>query len=148
MMKVYWDTLDLENTLQREVDRIFHGFARPLLGARETVTPSYPQVHLGQDNDNLYAEVEAPGVDPKSLEVSIEDNILQVTGKREEATDDKEGVRWIRRERHGGEFAQRVRLPIEVEVDKVAADYAQGILKITLPKTAATKPKQIEIKVS
>ena len=147
-MKVYWDTLDLETTMQREVDRIFNSFARPLLGVRRTAPPRYPEVNLGQDNDNLYAEVEAPGIDPKSLEVSIEDNTLHLSGKRSTATECNDDVRWIRRERNDGAFSQRVPLPIEIDEEKVTADYEQGILRVTLPKAAAAKPKRIEVKVS
>ena len=148
MMKVYWDTLDLETTLQREVDRIFNSVARPLLGMRHATPLRYPEVSLGQDGDNLYAELEAPGIDPKSLEVSIEDNTLHLSGKREDATESNVDVRWVRRERNEGAFAQRVPLPIEIDTAKVTAEYEQGILRVTLPKAAAAKPKRIEVKVS
>ena len=147
-MKVYWDTLDLDTTMQREVDRIFNSFAQPLLGVRRTAPPRYPEVNLGQDSDNLYAEIEAPGIDPKSLEVNMEDNTLHLSGKRDDATASKEDVRWIRHERNDGAFSQRVRLPVEIDAEKVTGDYEQGILRVTLPKSSAAKPKRIEVNVS
>lgn len=147
-MKIYWDTLDLDTTLQQQVDSIFNSVVRPRLGVRNAAPSHVPELNLGQDNDNLYAELEAPGIDPKSLEVSIEDNTLLLSGKREGATESNDDVRWIRRERNDGAFSQRVRLPLEIDADKVTAEYEQGILRVTLPKAAAAKPKQIEVKVS
>lgn len=147
-MKIYWDTLDLDTTLQQQVDSIFNSVVRPRLGVRYAAPSHVPELNLGQDNDNLYAELEAPGIDPKSLEVSIEDNTLLLSGKRESVTESNDDVRWIRRERNDGAFSQRVRLPIEIDADKVTAEYEQGILRVTLPKAAAAKPKQIEVKVS
>ena len=146
-MRIYWDTPELQTSLQREVDRIFHGFARPLLGLRQAALEARPNVSLGQDEDNLYVEAVAPGIDPASLEVTLEDNVLRIEGKRE-AGAENDDVRWLRRERVHGAFTHRLRIPVEVDAEKIEAAYAHGVLKVTLPKAAAAKPRRIEVKAS
>lgn len=147
-MKIYWDTLDLDRTLQHQVDRIFNSVVRPRLAMCPAAASQHPGRNLGQDNDNLYVEIEVPGIDPKSLEVSIEDNMLHLSGKREESAASNDDIRWIRRERSDGEFSQRINLAVEIDAEKVTANYEQGILRVTLPKAAAAKAKHIEVNVS
>jgi len=91
-------------------------------------------------------EALAPGVDPKSLELSVLQGALTIKGE-------KPGLAQVaaeayhRNERAAGRFIRTIELPTEVEADKVRADYRNGLLLITLPKAAAARPRQVPITV-
>ena len=107
-----------------------------------------PAVDIYQDKDNLYVEIPLVGVKPENVEVSIEDNILTISGKSEDKKEIKEKD-YIRKEIRQGEFRRVIKLPVEVKEDKAAAETVSGLLKITIPKTNKTisKGKRIPIKV-
>jgi len=104
--------------------------------------------YIYQDKDNLYVEIPLVGVKPENVEVSIEDNILTISGKSEDKKEIKEKD-YIRKEIRQGEFRRVIKLPVEVKEDKAAAETVSGLLKITIPKTNKTisKGKRIPIKV-
>jgi len=130
---------------QREVDAFLNKlFVGP---ARMPQPAQGPAVHTGEDADHLYVELVAPGIEPGAFEISVEENALRISGKRERP-EHTEGVRWHRSERPSGQFTHRLRLPMHVDRDKITADYRNGILTITLPKAEAAKPRQIEVRVS
>jgi len=103
-----------------------------------------PAVDIYQDKDNLYVEIPLVGVKPENVEVSIEDNILTISGKSEDKKEIKEKD-YIRKEIRQGEFRRVIKLPVEVKEDKAAAETGSGLLKITIPKEERAKPKQIKI---
>lgn len=140
------------DALRREVDKVFEeaGFGRQTRPfSRVAFLPglqsrAYPLVNLSEDNDAVYVEALAPGVDPKSLNVSVLRNQLTLSGEKNggPATNGKE---YHRSERAGGKFVRTLSLSTEVDADKVKADYKDGILLVTLPKAEKAKPKQIAI---
>lgn len=113
----------------------------PGRGARQ-----YPLVNLSEDEGNVYVEALAPGVDPKSLELSVVQGSLTIKGE-------KPGLAQVaaeayhRNERAAGRFLRTIELPAEVEAGKVRADYRNGLLLITLPKAEAARPRQVPITV-
>ena len=146
-----WGDLD---ALRREIDRTFQTFWSdrgpqhwrvaflPGRGARQ-----YPLVNLSEDEGNLYVEALAPGVDPKSLDLSVLQGALTIKGEKPglaQVTADA----YHRNERAAGRFTRTIELPVEVEGDKVQADYRNGLLLVTMPKSQAAKPKQIQINVA
>jgi len=130
--------------LQREIDRMLDGFgcAFPHTGEQ------CPSANLGQDNEHYFVEMLLPGVAPNALEVTVEEGVLRITGKREDAVKRDEKVVWHVSERHTGEFTQRLRLPKDSDTQAVAASYSDGVLVVTVPKLPKTEPKKIEINVS
>jgi HSP20 family protein len=104
-----------------------------------------PALDLYQNNDNIVAVVELPGMRKEDIEISLQDGVLTIGGERK---DEKlaEGV--ARSERFVGKFRRSVTLPTRVDVNKVNATYKDGILKVTLPKAEDAKPKQIQINFS
>ncbi len=107
-----------------------------------------PAMDIYQDKNNLYVEIPLIGVDPKNLEISIDDNILTIQGKKEEKKEVKEKD-YLRKEIKKGAFRRVVKLPIEVKGNKATAESIKGMLKITIPKAAkaTSQSKKIPIKI-
>jgi len=106
-----------------------------------------PRVDVTEDNDNLYVTAEVPGVDKNDVKVSVVEDVLTVSGeKKTEQRDEKKN--YYRIERNYGSFSRSFTLPAEISVDKIAAEYKDGVLHVTLPKTEEAKivEKQIDIK--
>jgi HSP20 family protein len=104
-----------------------------------------PLLNLWEDDENLYAEADLPDVQADKLEVLVnEGNQLTIQGERK-APDIKNAV-WHRQERPHGQFVRTVTLPMLVDAEKVEARFEQGVLKLTLPKSAAAKPRKINVK--
>lgn len=145
-----WDELEL---LRKEIDRTFQDFegGRWPRAWRTAFLPGtaarrYPLVNLSEDANNLYVEALAPGVDPKSLDLSVLQGRLSIRGEKpglEQVTAEA----YHRNERATGRFHRVIDLPVSVDADKVKADYKDGLLLITLPKSEAAKPKHIAVTV-
>jgi HSP20 family protein len=106
-----------------------------------------PRVDVTEDNDNLYVTAEVPGVDKKDVKVSVVGDVLTISGeKKTEQRDEKKN--YYRIERNYGSFSRSFTLPAEISVDKIAAEYKDGVLHVTLPKTEEAKvvEKQIDVK--
>jgi len=145
---------DLE-TLRREVERAFESYAgeRPLNALfRNPLTSifarAFPQINMSEDKDAVYVEALAPGVDPASLEISVIRDTLRIAGEKQPIKMEVKSEAFHRNERQSGKFVRTITLPVDVDGDKVTADYKNGVLLITLPKAEAAKPKQIEVKVN
>lgn len=91
----------------------------------------------------IMVEMEVPGVKSHEIEISVVENELAVKVEREEKA--AEGTTYHRRERSAGSFSRVVRLPVPVVGDQVSADLQDGVLTVTLPKTAAAKPRKIAV---
>lgn len=105
-----------------------------------------PSLNLYEHDDHYTAELAVPGAKPESLEVTVEDGVLTIAGERP-APELNENEKHLRRERGCGAFTRKIRLGREVNRDAVSADYEHGILRVTLPKAEAARPKRIAIEV-
>ena len=105
-----------------------------------------PAMDVYETKDNVVIETPLAGVDPKNVHVSVEKGVLTVQGemKKEHEVEDKN---YYRKEIRTGSFFRQVALPAPVKDDAVTAEFADGVLKITCPKTAPTQAKKIEVKV-
>jgi HSP20 family protein len=108
----------------------------------------YPLLNIGEDNDNFYIDALAPGVDPKTLDVSVTQNQLVISGEKTALLSSVEAKAIHRSERSAGQFARSITLPSDVNSEKVQATYQDGLLKIILPKAEVAKPKQIQVSVT
>jgi len=126
------------NRVSEEVNRLFDP-------ARGATAGTGPALNLWADEHNLYAEADLPDLDPAKLDVTVtEGNTLTIQGERP-APEVKDAV-WVRQERPYGRFTRTVTLPVLVDPDKVEASYENGVLKLTLPKSEAAKPRKITVK--
>lgn len=91
-------------------------------------------VDLYEKGGDIIAEMNLPGIDPEKLDVSVEGDLLYISGSREESQEKKER-RYHSKEIRRGSFERTVRLPALVQKDKVTAEYKNGMLRVTLPKT-------------
>jgi HSP20 family protein len=147
-----WDAVSELEALQREMERrisnVWPGKGRaprvaflPGRGARQ-----YPLVNLSDDEQNVYVEALAPGVDPKSLDLSVMQGALTIKGEKPGLAQ-VSAEAYHRNERAAGRFVRTVELPVEVDAGKVSADYRNGLLLVTLPKAEAARPRQVPITV-
>src|ERR1700688_3147105 len=134
------------NTLQDRVNRLFHESVST--GHDEALTTSSfaPAVDVYEDEHNVTLKIEVPGIDEKDIDVRIENNTLAVHGERKIEKEEKE-ENYRRVEREYGGFTRTFTLPTTVDCEKVSANYDKGVLKVTLPKKAEAKPKQIKVNV-
>jgi HSP20 family protein len=109
---------------------------------------NYPLVNLYEEQDALYLEALAPGLDPANIKISVLENVLTISGEKRRVPGDIKPEAFHRSERATGHFVRTVTLPIAVEVNAIQADYSNGLLTITLPKAEKAKPKQIAVNVA
>jgi len=107
-----------------------------------------PAVDIYQDKNNLYVELPLIGIKPKDVRISIENNILNVSGESQEKKEIK-SKDYLRKEIRRGSFRKVVKLPIDVRSGKASAETTEGILKITIPKSSrgASKATKVPIKI-
>jgi HSP20 family protein len=128
--------------LQQEVDELFGSGSSPL-GIRSLPRGTFPAVNVGQTPERVDVYLFAPGIDPKSLEIAIQQNLLTISGKRE--LGGEEEVNYYRQERFGGEFRRVISLPEDVDPERVQAKYVDGIVQIGVQRRESARPRRIEI---
>jgi HSP20 family protein len=104
-----------------------------------------PEANLIETEKAVEVTVELPGMKPEEVKVEIKGEQLWITGEKKEEKEEK-GKTFHRVERRAGMFRRIFALPVEVEEEKVAAKFTDGVLKVTLPKAEKVAPKQIEVK--
>ncbi len=128
-------TLDLFNW-DRVFDRYFGDFDH---------SAGWPAVDVREDDDNYLVEVELPGLSEKDVEVKVENGVLTIASRKDESREEKdEGYIW--KERRHYSFSRSFSLPDNVDVEKINANFKNGLLDIAVPKAPAAKPKLIEVK--
>jgi HSP20 family protein len=128
--------------LQQEVDGLFGSVGSPL-GIRSLPRGSFPAINVGQTADRVDVYLFAPGIDPKSLDISIQQNLLTVSGKRE--LKPQAEADFYRQERFSGEFRRVISLPEDVDPERVQAKYIDGIVQIGVQRRETARPRQIQI---
>jgi HSP20 family protein len=106
-----------------------------------------PALDLYQNNDNVVAIVELPGMRKEDIEISLHDGTLTIGGERK-SEEGGNGDNATRTERFTGKFRRSITLPTRVDANKVNATYKDGLLTVTLPKAEEAKPKQIQVNVN
>ena len=147
MAIVRWEPLrDLLGN-QRDYERFFREGFPAFFGESELSTRTWaPPVDIFENADNIVLKAELPGIDPKDVEIRVEDNTLYLKGERKFEKEVKE-ENYHRVERSYGSFARSFSLPNSIAADKVVADYKDGLLTLTMPKREEAKPKTIKIEI-
>ena len=143
-----WEPFREFSTLQDRMNRLFRE-SYSGEGRDESLTTSSfaPAVDVYEDEHKVSLKIEVPGIDEKDIDVRVENNTLTVHGERKIEKEEKE-ENYRRVERQYGSFTRTFTLPTTVDTENVAAVYEKGVLKISLPKKAEAKPKQIKVTVS
>jgi HSP20 family protein len=129
--------------IQREIDHLFGASPWPS-SIRSVARGTYPPINIGTTPDQVDVYLFAAGVDPKTLDITIQQNLLTIAGERKLITE--ESANYYRKERYDGTFRRVVTLPDDVDPDKVDASYRDGILRVTIQRHESAKPRQIEVK--
>ncbi len=120
----------------RNMDRLLGEYWQPVAGRpRQT---SYPLVNISEEEDALLVECEIPGMAMDEIEITLVDSSLSIKGERKPVKG-----KYYRQERPTGVFQRLVNINTSIDRDNVSATLRDGVLTITLPKAAETKPKKI-----
>ncbi len=141
-----WAHVGRLSDLRNEIDRLFEGPLTGLAQASRVFSDWTPALDVFEDKDNFVVKAELPGMKREEIEVTLHDGSLSISGERKSETKD-ENAEVYRAERYVGRFQRTVTLPATVASDKVNAQYKDGVLTVTLPKTEEAKPKQINVSI-
>ncbi len=128
--------------IQRQMEGMFESVPWAN-GIRSTASNAFPAVNIGTTGDEVDVYLFAPGVDTESLDISLQQNVLSISGARHVIRE--EGASYYRKERFDGEFKRVLTLPEDVDPDKVEANYRDGVLHIRLQRQESSKPRQIKV---
>ncbi len=120
----------------REMDRLMSE-----LRTAPTTASAMP-MDLYRAGDHFVARVDLPGVDPGSIDIDVEDRTLTLRAERREQTDVEQ---WLSHERPAGTFARQLTLGYGVALDRIEADYTDGVLTLTFPVAEEAKPRKINV---
>lgn len=140
---------DLETSLfdelrrfEEEMDSLF-GPAASATDIRAVRRGTFPPLNVGATPERIDVYLFAAGLDPKSLDISIQQNVLAVAGTHQ--AEMKENAAYYRRERFNGDFRRVITLPEDVDPERVDAHYKDGVLHVTVPRRQAAQPRQIQV---
>jgi HSP20 family protein len=141
------DLVTIQDRMNRIFDDAFRGAARP--GEEDWALGGSwaPAVDIFEHEGQLVMKAELPGIDPKDVDVRVENNVLTLRGERKL---DKEVKResYHRVERAYGTFSRSFTLPSVVDTQSIKAEFKDGVLAVTLPKREEAKPKQIQVQIT
>jgi len=146
MTPVRWNPIREFSVFQNQMNRLFEDAMGTWLGESNGRgnTNWVPLADIYENDNDLIAKVELPGVDPKMVDVRVENNVLTIRGER--PFDQKVAQEnYHRLERSFGTFSRSFALPTTIDADKIHAEYRDGILNLRLPKSERAKPKRIQI---
>lgn len=143
-MKLWEPFRDLVS-MRDDMDRLFETF----FGTRPQSFDDFwrPAVDIEENNGNLMVRAEIPGMTKDDIKVSVQDDLLTISGERKQENETKDKT-FHRIERCYGKFRRMIRLPAQVDADKVKASYKDGVLNVTLPKPESLKPKNIDVEIN
>src|SRR5690242_19062514 len=141
-----WEPFRGVTTLQDQINRLFNdAFERS--GEESNLSAWAPAVDIYENEHELVVKADLPDVDPKDLDIRVENNILTIRGERKfEKKVNEEN--YLRVERAYGSFARSFTLANTVNTDAIKADHQNGVLTLTIPKREEAKPKQVRVNVN
>ena len=120
----------------RQMDRLL---TETLRGPASSVMP----MDLYRDGETFIARVDLPGVDPSSIDIDVEDRTLTIRAQR--PAESVEGAKWLSRERTTGTFARQLSLGGGLALDRINADYRDGVLTLNIPVAEEAKPRKVNV---
>ncbi|MGO4597621.1 Hsp20/alpha crystallin family protein [Terrabacter sp. 2RAF25] len=131
-------TFDPFRSIDRTFDRLL---GEGLRGA--STSGSIMPMDLYRSGESFIAHIDLPGVDPSSIDIDVEDRTLTVRAERQPP--EAEGAQWLSRERPTGTFARQLSLGRGLALDRIQADYRDGVLSLTIPVAEEAKPRRITV---
>ena len=130
----------------QDIGRIFGEFLERSGSQESNLTTWAPAVDISETEHELVVKADLPDIDPKELDIRVENNVLTIRGERKFEKQAKEGT-YLRVERTYGSFARSFTLANTVNAEAIRADYQNGVLTLHIPKKEEAKPKQIKVNV-
>ncbi len=144
-----WDPFRELDELQSRLSTLFGRAPIRKNGAKDealAVAEWAPLVDIVEDDNEYLIKAELPDVKKDEVKVTVQDDVLTITGERQYEKEEKE-KKYHRVERAYGSFARSFTLPEDADGEKVAAEFKDGVLKVHLPKSEKARPKSIEVKI-
>lgn len=142
-----WQPFREVTSLQERVDQIFRdvfpemdGLERSLLAPMSLA----PKTDIYEEDDKIILEMEAPGLREENINLTVEGNMLTISGERKQNEERKKG-RYQRVERYYGSFSRTFTLPATVDPNNIEASYEHGVLYVSMSKKAEARPRQIKV---
>ncbi|MEW6594116.1 MAG: Hsp20/alpha crystallin family protein [Thermodesulfobacteriota bacterium] len=146
MELVPWKPFGELRTLRKEMDDLWNRFMGESPFGRFMAQGWAPSADISETKDKVIVKVDLPGLEATDVQLSISGDLLTVKGEKKQEQEEKdEHHHYV--ERSYGAFQRTFRLPVEVDSDKVQAKFDKGVLRITLPKTAKARKKEIKVQV-
>lgn len=123
----------------RELDRV----AGALMDIRG---PRVMPMDLYREGDHYVLNADMPGIDPGSVDIDVDGQLLTIRAERTMAN--HENVKWLTRERLAGSFLRQLNLGQGIDVERISANYSNGVLSVTIPVSASAMPRKIAVKTS
>lgn len=141
-----WDPFEELNTLRNRMERLSTRFNFPGTDEEMFQAKWAPTADVVETKDALLIKAELPGMTEQDITVQVENGVLTIEGERKLEKDTEEkGYRRI--ERSYGSFFRTFMLPPNVQSEKIAANYVNGVLELTIPKKEEAKPRTIAVDV-
>ncbi len=143
MTVLRYEPWSLVNRFHRDIDRLF---SAPQTTAADSGA-WLPPVDIHEEDNQFLVHVDLPGVDPKAVEITSEQGVLTIRGRREESRPEaRDGYRRI--ERVTGEFQRRFSLPDSADVQNIKAKAVNGVLQVSIPKLAQVQPQRVTVEAA
>jgi HSP20 family protein len=141
-----WDPFNDLTSMRSVMDRLFdQSFGRfPGVRANEDLGPANLGIDVYETSTDYVVRAAVPGVDPKDIDISVEDEVLTIKGEFRHESEVNEDS-YLRKELRTGSFQRSLRLPPTVDAEKASASFEHGVLKLSLPKKAEARAKSIKI---
>ncbi len=130
--------------IERQLDRLLYAGQPAPAGIRAMRRGAFPPMNVGVTSDRVDVYVFAAGIDPASIDLSIQQNVLSISGRRDAPEGDDKAA-YYRRERFAGEFRRAVTLPEDVDPERVEAKYRDGVLQVTIQRREAARPRRVPV---
>ncbi len=147
--KMRWDPFKELEEMEKRLATFFGRIPMRADGEKEALTVAEwsPLVDITEDEKEYVIKAELPEVKKEDVKLTIEDNVLSISGERKYEKEEK-GKKYHRVERAYGSFMRSFTLPDDADGAKISAEYKDGVLKVHVPKSEKAKPKAIEVKVA
>lgn len=139
-------TTSVLDPFRQEMEDVFQRFFQPFAGnGGEMATTWSPRVDVEESEKEIVVKADLPGVDPKDIDVSVQDGTLILKGEKKEQKEEKK-KNFHRVERFVGQFYRQIPLPAGADAEKIVATSNKGVISVSIPKKIEAQPKKIVVK--